>query len=77
MITSLVDVDSVDDVNAWAAEFDVTAKVGGDYDRSVWKAYHVQSGRPQYAVIDRDFVVQLVTRDHDEAEAEAVRLLSE
>jgi hypothetical protein len=70
-------VASTDDVASWIEEFDVTGKVGWDQGRAVWSAYHVESGRPQYAVIDRDFVVVEITRDHDAAEAAALEALAE
>jgi len=55
----------------------VTGKVGWDQGREVWGAYHVESGRPQYAVIDRDFMVVEITRNHDDAEAAALEALAE
>jgi len=74
-ITSLIEVESTADVAEWVEEFDVTGRVGWDTDRSVWKTYHVESGRPQYAVIDQDFVLLEVTRDHDLAEDVALDAL--
>ncbi len=53
----------------------MTGRVGWDEHKDVWKAYHAYDGRPQYAVIDRDFVLIEVTRDHDAAEQAAIDAL--
>lgn len=72
-----MEAESPDDLREWVDAFDITHLVGGDYDRSVWKAFHVQNSRPQYALVGRDFVVDLVTTDHDEATDRALELLDE
>jgi len=76
VITSLVEVEEVGEVGEWIDAFDITAgKVGWDTDWTVWDTFHVERGRPQYAVLDRDFVLIEVTRDHDLAEEAAIDAL--
>ncbi len=62
---------------SWIEAFDMTGRVGWDQGRKVWGAYHVESGRPQYAVIDRDFMVVEITRSYDDAKAAALEALAE
>ena len=49
--------------------------IAGDYEHAVWDAYNQRVGRPQYIVIDRDFVVVHGGRDQQEAEELAASLL--
>ena len=71
----MLEVTSTDDLAEWIDTYAVTGRVGWDQDEAVWETYHAVSGRPQYAVIDRDFVLLEVTRDHEEAEAVALDAL--
>ncbi len=68
VITALHDTDSTDDLQDWVDEFDVTHLVGGDYDDAIFDAFSEGAGRPQFAVIDRDFDLVHVGRDQDEAQ---------
>ena len=68
-------MDGPDDVQAWIDTFDVTGEVGWDEHREVWQAYRSDSARPQYAVIDRDFVVIERTHSHDAAAQAAIDAL--
>jgi hypothetical protein len=60
---------------AWVEAAAITHLVGGDYDEAVWETYHQDPGRPQYLVIDRDFVVVHGGRIQSEAEELAASLL--
>ena len=77
VITALVETESRDQLEEWVDAFGITFPVGGDYDRSVFKTYKVKNSRPQYAIVTRDFTVDLVTTVHSEAEARVLELLAE
>jgi hypothetical protein len=68
VITALHDTDEISDMAQWVDEFEISHPVGGDYDDAVWDAYTETYGRPQFAVIDRDFDLVYVDRDLDGAE---------
>ena len=74
-MVALTDTDSVDDLLAWRDEFGSMHHVLGDYDRDVWSAYTLSSGRPQYVVIDQNQTVVFASRFAHEAEAEVEALL--
>ena len=70
-----MEVEDQADLASWVEEFDLTHPVGGDYDWRVWDAFHLTDGRPQYAVIDTDFVLIHVGTNRVEAEEIAAGLL--
>jgi hypothetical protein len=72
---SLVETETRADLAEWVESFDITHPVGGDYAWRVWEAYHQQEGRPQWVVIDRDFVLVHGGRIQSEAEDLAASLL--
>ena len=75
VITALHDSDEVADLADWADAFGVTHDVGGDYDDAVWDAYADGYGRPQFAVIDREFGLLHVGRDQGAAQQVALQAL--
>ena len=77
MVVSLTQTESVEDLLDWRAEFGSTHEVAGDYEREVWDAYSLSSGRPQYVVIDRDQTVVFASRIASEAEAWVETLLAD
>lgn len=57
--------------------FGLTFPVGGDFDLEVWDAYHQMDGRPQYAVIDRNFDVVYIGTHRLNAEARVIEALED
>jgi len=73
VVTSLQDLVEPEEVTEWEQAFDIQAgTVGWDEVDNVWDTFHDGPGRPQFVVLDRDFMVVDVT--HDEAQAEAAAL---
>lgn len=76
MLTALHSASGPAELEHWATEFGITHFVGLDTDRAVvWDLYSSISGRPQYAVLNRNLDIVFEGRSRTEAEEVALVLL--
>lgn len=59
-MTALHSTSSADQLDQWVERYEITHPVAGDFDRAILDLYTERPGRPQYAIVNRDFQLVVV-----------------